>query len=201
MPTLPYVPADVTEPRDVVDAIRARRGGRLLNLDRMLLHSPPVAAGWNALLGAVRGRTALPARPKELEICAVAVLNGAEYEWNHHAPLLAAAGAPAEQLAALRDPDGRWADPSVFDAAERAVLALARAMTRDVAVPPALLAALRAALPDDRQTFELVTTVAAYNMVSRVLVALGVEDEPRAGGVSATQGGAAPPPTGDQASR
>jgi alkylhydroperoxidase family enzyme len=36
---------------------------------------------------------------------------------------------------------------------------------------------VRAALPDDRQAFELVTVIAAYNMVSRVLVALGVDPE------------------------
>ena len=48
MSVIPYVPRDVAEPRALVDAIRARRGGALLNLDRMLLHSPPFAAGWSA---------------------------------------------------------------------------------------------------------------------------------------------------------
>ena len=43
MPRLPYVPLDIAEPKEVVAAVRARRGGTLLNLDRILLHSPPVA--------------------------------------------------------------------------------------------------------------------------------------------------------------
>jgi hypothetical protein len=55
MARLPYIPSDIVEPREIVDAVRARRGGTLLNLDRMLLHSPPVAMGWNRMMGAVRG--------------------------------------------------------------------------------------------------------------------------------------------------
>jgi alkylhydroperoxidase family enzyme len=177
MPRLPYLPRDLAEPREIVDAIRARRGGALLNLDRMLLHSPPVAMGWNALLGAVRRETTLSPKLRELAMCVVAVLNGAEYEWGHHAPLLAQAGATDAQLAALRDPASACRDAALFDAAERAAIALTLEMTRDVAVADATFAAARAALPDDRQAFELVLTVAAYNMVSRVLVATGVEPE------------------------
>ena len=45
MPRLPYVPADLAEPREAIDAIRKRRGGALLNLDRQLLHSPPQKMG------------------------------------------------------------------------------------------------------------------------------------------------------------
>ena len=38
---------------ELINAVKARRGGRLLNLDRQLLHSPPLARGWNQYLGAV----------------------------------------------------------------------------------------------------------------------------------------------------
>jgi len=177
MPQLPYVPADLAEPADVVRAVRARRGGRLLNLDRMLLHSPPVALGWNGLMGAIRSQTMLAPKLRELAMCGVAALNGAEYEWGHHAPLFLAAGGTDGQLDALRDPVLARDDTARFDAAERAAIGLTVEMTRDVAVSDTTFAAVRAALPDDRHVFELVATVAAYNMVSRVLVALDVEDE------------------------
>jgi alkylhydroperoxidase family enzyme len=177
MPRLPYVPLDIAEPKEVVDAVRARRGGTLLNLDRILLHSPPVAMGWNHLLGAVRRDLTLSPKLRELAMCVVAVLNGAEYEWGHHAPLFVEAGGTDAQLAAMRDPQGASRDPVLFDAAERAALALSVEMTRGVAVAEASFAAVRAALPDDRQAFELVTVIAAYNMVSRVLVAVGIEPE------------------------
>jgi alkylhydroperoxidase family enzyme len=175
MARLPYVPADQTEPADLVSAIRARRGGRLLALDRQLLHSPPVAAGWNKLLGAVRRELVLSPKLREIAMCVVAVLNGAEYEYVHHAPELLAAGGTQAQADALRDVERAATDTTLFDAAERATIALTLQMTRDVHVDDAVFAAARAALPDDQQMFELVTTIAAYNMVSRVLVALGID--------------------------
>jgi hypothetical protein len=55
MSRVPYVPGERTESEsELVARIRARRGGKLLNLDRMLLNSPSFAQGWNAHLGAVR---------------------------------------------------------------------------------------------------------------------------------------------------
>jgi alkylhydroperoxidase family enzyme len=98
MARIPYLPADLREPADLVDAIRARRGGRLLNLDRMLLYSPPLAAGWNAHLRAVRTQLELDPKLRELAICAVAALNGADYEFVHHAPEFLAAGGSEHQL-------------------------------------------------------------------------------------------------------
>lgn len=175
MPRIPYVD-EAALPEPIVAPIRRRRGGALLNLDRMLLHSPTYAGGWNALLGAVRGELTLPSRLRELAICAVARLTGAEYEWGQHAPLLAAAGATPEQLDALGDVAAA-ADSAIFTPVERAALRLAHAITRDVAVSDAAFAAARAALPDERQLVELIGVIATYNMVSRFLVALGVELE------------------------
>jgi alkylhydroperoxidase family enzyme len=87
MPRIPYAD-EQTVPHEVVEPICARRGGKLLNLDRMLLHSPAYARDWNALLGAVRRELTLPPRLRELAICAVASLTGAEYEWRQHGPEL-----------------------------------------------------------------------------------------------------------------
>jgi alkylhydroperoxidase family enzyme len=175
MPRIPYQPQDLAEPAELVAAIRARRGGQLLNLDRMLLHSPPFAQGWNAFLGAVRGALTLPAQLRELAICGVAVLNGAEYEFLHHAPEYRKAGGTAEQVDALREFTA-VAEHPLFSAAERAVARLTVEMTRSVRVSDAAWAAVAAELPE-RQQVELVGVIASYNMVSRFLVALGVEPE------------------------
>jgi 4-carboxymuconolactone decarboxylase len=149
------------------ERIRRRRGGELRPLDELLLHSPPVADGWNSLLGAIRADTTLTPKHRELAVLRVAVLNGAEYEWWAHAPVAADVGVSSQQLAAVR----RDVTSPVFDAAERAVLAYTDVMTRDVAVPDMVFDAVAAHL-DVRQVVELTATIAVYNMVSRFLVAL-----------------------------
>jgi AhpD family alkylhydroperoxidase len=157
---------------DLLRAIQARRGGTLLNLDRQLLHSAPLARGWNALMGAIRGQTQLDGALRELVILRVAVLNRAPYEFAQHAPVARAEGLTQAQVDAVAD----WSDSTLFDARARDVLAYADAMTLQVQVPKELFDALRAHL-DERELVELTATVAAYNMVSRFLEALQIEIE------------------------
>jgi alkylhydroperoxidase family enzyme len=176
MPRVPYQPDDLAEPRTLVDAIRARRGGKLLHLDRMLLHSPPFAGGWNVFLRAVRNDLTLPPKLRELSICAVAVLNDAKYEYHHHAPEFLRAGGTPAQANALLALDAVGGN-GLFDAAELAVLRFTMEMTRNVHVSEKTFAAVKTALPDDRQLVELVGVVATYNMVSRFLTALEIEPE------------------------
>ncbi|MFJ7216189.1 carboxymuconolactone decarboxylase family protein [Amycolatopsis sp. NPDC098790] len=161
----------VTEGGGVADRIRRRRGGRLTPLDGMLLHSPALADGWNSLLGAVRGASTLPADVRELAVLRVAELNGAAYEWTAHEPVAREAGMTDEQLAALRG-----GDPSALDGRQRAALAYTDAMTEKIAVEQPVFDALAAHF-DEQQVVELSVTVAAYNMVSRFLVALEVGRE------------------------
>ncbi|MCL4743979.1 MAG: carboxymuconolactone decarboxylase family protein [Burkholderiaceae bacterium] len=176
MPRIAYVPMDLAEPAEIVAAVRERRGGQFINLDRLLLHSPSLAAGWNAYLGAVRGALELDPKLRELAMCVVAVINGAEYEFVHHAPVFVAAGGSDEQVRAMRDPDSAARDASLFDDAQRATIALSIEMTRNVEVRDETFERVRRSL-NERHTVELVATIAAYNMVSRFLVALGVEPE------------------------
>lgn len=52
------------------DAIRERRGARgLTPLDANLLHVPPIAGGYNSLLGAVRTGGKLPGDIREAMVC------------------------------------------------------------------------------------------------------------------------------------
>ena len=181
MPTIPYIPdVDIAAdhvPADLVAAIRARRAkGNLLNLDRMLLHSPPIARGWNTFMGAIRSDLDIAPRLRELAICAVAKLNRAEYEWIQHAPEFLAAGGTQAQLDAMLDIEKAPDDSGAFNVLERLVLKLTEEMTRNVAVSVATLDALRAHLPN-REVTEIVCVIASYNMVSRYLVALGIEPE------------------------
>jgi len=70
-----------------------------------------------------------------------------------------------------------WAPSSSFTPRERAALTYADAMTRDVAVPDAVFAALKDHF-SERQIVELTLLVGTYNMQTRVLCALAIDPEP-----------------------
>ena len=166
MARIPYADTNNPEAQPLVQKIVAERG-TLLHLYQMLLHSPPVAAGWLRYLTAIRQECKLPGAIRELVIMRVAALNGASYEADVHAPIALKEGLSQAQLDALSG----WEKSDLFDARQRAILAYADAMTRKVQVPDSIFAVVRAEL-DDRLLVELTATVAAYNMVSRFLEAL-----------------------------
>jgi len=171
MARIPYSDLDRPDIAPLAARIRAERGGKVLNLYRMLLHSPPVADGWRALLTAIRQQCSLSGRVRELAILHVAVINSAEYEFTAHLPFALKEGFTEEQLQALRA--GRL---DSFDARDRAVLDYTASMTRNVQVPEPVFAAVRRHF-NERELVELTATVAAYNLVSRFLEALQIDHE------------------------
>src|SRR2546423_1099938 len=124
-----WTPEQAHRDPSLVAAIEARRGGRLLNLDRMLLWSEPLARSWNVFLRTLRQELSLSPRLRELAICVVARTTGAKYEFHHHAPEFGKAGGSAAQVAALDDPDAA-AESALFDALEQNVIRYAPPGTR-----------------------------------------------------------------------
>ena len=177
MARLPYADLTAPEARPLVDRIVAERGS-VLHLYQMLLHSPPVAEGWLAYLTAIRQKSSLSPALRELVIMRVAVINGAPYEAEQHAPIALKEGVTQAQLDELV----QWEGSTRFTPEQRAVLELTDGMTRNVQVPAAAVAAVRRFL-SEREVVELVATVGAYNMVSRFLEALEIHshDERTAG--------------------
>lgn len=169
------------QPTDLVNAILARRGGALLNLDKALLWSEPLARGWNTYLKAVRTELPTSRKLRELGICTVALLTGAHYEYHHHAPDFLAAGGTQAQLDALNafvksdDPRGIATDPALTEV-DRLVIRYAAQMTLDVKVSDEVFDLLRRHF-DETQIVELTSAIATYNMVARFLVALGITPE------------------------
>ncbi len=173
MARLDFVNADTAGvDAQLVRAVQQRRGGRLLNLDRQLLHSAPVARGWNAYMGEIRTGGVLPGNLRELVILLVALCNRAPYEFAQHAPVALAEGVSQTQIDAL----AQWKGSRVFSDLERDVLAYTEAMTLAVQVQQPVFDAMRRHF-SDREVVELTATVAAYNMVSRFLEALQIEVE------------------------
>lgn len=173
MARIPY--ADPALPEHVAAAahIRASRKG-ISHLHRALLNAPPIAAGWIDFYDAVRYKSELSGKLRELVILRIAAINGAPYEWDAHAPIGLREGITQAQLDAVPD----WEGSGVFDTTERAALAYCDAMTRHIHVPDDVAAAVAALLPA-RQVVELTVTIAGYNCVSRVLEALLIRgDDP-----------------------
>jgi len=168
MARIPY--ADLTNPeaKPLVDRIVAERGG-VLHLYQMLLHSPPVASGWLNYLTSIRQQSSLPGGLRELVIMRIAILNGAPYEAEQHAPIALREGVTQVQLDDLE----HWPQSKNYDATQRAVLAYTDAMTKEIHVSPEVFAVVKAVLTD-RLLVELTATVGAYNMVSRFLEALQI---------------------------
>lgn len=173
---IPYLPIDLIEPKEIVDAVRARRGGTLLNLDRMLLNSPVLARGWNAHLKEIRENLSIHPKYKEIGMCGVAILNRAEYEFIHHAPELLKAGGTQAQVEELRKLGTDAFNTSLFAPLEQDVIALTFHMTRHVEVPMEIMERLKKTI-GNQQTVEMVAVIATYNMVSRFLIATGVTPE------------------------
>lgn len=173
-----WTPERKPQPQDLVQAILERRGGELLNLDRALLWSEPLARGWNAYLKNVRTGLGASRQLRELGICTVALLTGAHYEYHHHAPDFLAAGGTQASLDVLQAwvKTGARGWPQGLAGDEALVARYAAQMTRDVKVEDALFVQLRERF-DTTELVEITAAIATYNMVARFLVALGVTPE------------------------
>ena len=156
----------------LITKIKAERGGRFLNLYRTLAHSPGIAEGWLHLFTEIRQRAKLDGASRELAIMRVAVINGADYEYKAHAPFALKEGMSQAQIDALP----AWTVSEVYTPKMRAVLAYTDSMTREIHVPEAIFAAVRAHF-DERETVELTATIGGYNLVSRFLEAVQMPHE------------------------
>ncbi|KAM0263185.1 hypothetical protein ACHAQJ_001340 [Trichoderma viride] len=158
----------------VLDQILARRGGRgLLSLDRALLHSPIVAGGWHSFFGAIYSGSTLRPDLLELAVCRVALLNRAWYQYDGHMSTLKRfEGFDSAKIKVVETLQPSDKGPLSLD--QWAVLRYADAMTKDITVDDTIFEHLQNSGLSDREIVELTLTVAAYNGVSRFLVALDV---------------------------
>jgi 4-carboxymuconolactone decarboxylase len=144
----------------------------MLNLFRMLAHSPPVARGFARLGGALLQDSTLDPRLREAVILRIGLLAGAWYEVEKHTAIARAVGLSDAEIGALAPGQ----DASALDAPMRAALALTDELFADIRASDAVLEAARRHL-DDRQLVELVVTAGYYGLVCRVLETLGVDRE------------------------
>ena len=166
---------DHPELAGIIGEIRGARRGRLINVYRLLLHSPALAKAWFALNNAVRWKTGIGGRLRELVIIRIGYLCDAPYILRQHIPALAAAeGVTADECEALRD----WQETALFGARERAVLEYSDSLTRAVRAGDELFTRLKGFFSEG-QLVELTVLIGAYNMHARVLNAFDLDLENR----------------------
>jgi len=145
-------------------------GYQLSTLFKVLGHCPYIGLNFMRMGNSIRRGEELPATLRELAILRVGYLTGAEYEFKSHTRIGLDVGVRQKQVDGIAD----WPDSSEFNEAERAVLAYADEVTRQVKVDDGTFARLRG-LFTEHVIVELTAVISYYCMVCRILVALEIE--------------------------
>ncbi len=153
--------------------ISGARRGKVINVYRALLNSPAIAESWFEHLNAVRWKTALSGRIRELVIIRIGYLASVPYILKQHIPKLAAAdGVSLAECEALAD----WQPSAHFSGLERGVLAFTDAVTREAKADDATFAAVAQHF-DAAAIVDLTVLIGTYNMHARVMNTLQLDLE------------------------
>jgi 4-carboxymuconolactone decarboxylase len=165
---------DHPELAENIAKIKGARGG-LINIYKLLLHSPIVCMTWFEHIGAIRWKTKLTPRLREIAIVRVAQSAKYAYALQQHIPGIAVPdGVSLAECEALKD----WRASGMFSEAERAALAYVDAMIAGPEVPDDVFDAVRKHY-SEREVVELTVLVGTYLMHNRVFTALKVDLEPK----------------------
>src|SRR6202163_4924576 len=142
---------DHPELAEAIAKYSAGRRGKLINIYRILLNSPALAESWFNHSNAVRWKTDLSGRLREIVIIRLGRLTDSQYVLRQHVPSLALAeGVTLEECSELAE----WQTSGRFSESERAALAYADTMTRDIVVPDAVFDEVKKHF-NDREIVEL----------------------------------------------
>lgn len=173
---LPYVSdqAASSEP-DVLsafDKIR-QRGGEPQAMHRVAANAPKVFGAFLDLAYALRFATKTERMYRELMILRATQLEGGDYEFVAHRPMAMSCGITGAQIEAL----AHWKNGTLFDAKQRAVLALADGMAASGGIDDKTYAEIAAQFSSE-QIVELIMTGGFYVMTSRLTKTGGVPVDP-----------------------
>jgi len=179
MARVPYARRETVPPerRALFDRLEAERGVPVENIFLALANVPELCEATLTMAMALRKRTVIDRRLRELAVLTVGLVTRAEYEVDHHRNSAVRAGVRRDQREALArfDTEAEFTE-DVFTEEERAVIRYAREATVEGEVSDAAWQALCGFL-DLRQRIELVLTVAWYNCVVRILLPLKIDRE------------------------
>ena len=169
MAAIPYPNADEVPGLAEVYQDIAGIGRPVLNLYRVMGHSPQGLRAYIGLSRFVRDQSSLPPHLRELAILQTGLSLGCDYELAHHTIVARQVGIPDAKIDALRQ---SRRDP--FNETERAVLDYAHQVAESRSVSDHTLTELRQHL-SLRQVSDLAITVGMYHLCAAVLLSLQVE--------------------------
>jgi len=172
MPRISYVTpeqaGDDLEP--LYDQVK-RQMGMVPHLIQVLGHAPGIAGGLVQAMGAGLQAQGLGDQEKELAALVPSAINGCGYCLGHHRPAGSKAGLSDAQMDALPE-----APEEHFDAKQRALIAFAAELTRDIVPKDATFGALKEHY-DEAQIVAIAGIVGVFNVFNRIAEGFRIEPE------------------------
>ncbi|NWJ46017.1 MAG: carboxymuconolactone decarboxylase family protein [Chloroflexi bacterium] len=158
------------------EAIEKARGGSVPNMFMALGYNNGMLSSAFDVAAFIGAPSRVPPKDKQIAYLAASRINGCEYCLVRHTAAAMKAGLTSEQAAAFQREGNISSDPA-FDARERLIVEMGEELTRTPALSAATFDSLRSYF-DDEELVELVFSVAAANMFTRIASALEIELEP-----------------------
>jgi len=154
---------------------RTSRGLGVLNVFKVMAHSPELMQSWWSMMAVLFARLQLDPRLRELAILRLFQITRSPYGFAHHVRIGRDVGITDAQVAAL----DTYASSDLFSPVDKLVLRYTDAVTRLEDSSPAIAEELRAHL-SEREVVELTFCIANWNMMAHLLLPLEIELEPAA---------------------
>lgn len=152
---------------------RTSRGLGVLNVFKVMAHSPELMRSWWEMMTALFTRLSLNPRLRELAILRLFQIHHCDYGFAHHVRISKQIGITAEEIDAL----SRYESASGFSGLERLVLRYTDSVTAMGENSPELARSLRDHL-SERDLIELTFCIANWNAMARILEPLSIDTEP-----------------------
>lgn len=146
--------------------------GRILNLFKVLAHSPKIVRDWSRMGTTLLRKGKLADDMRELAIIRVGELANSDYELTAHRAIGLNAGLSQEQIQDVAN----WQDSSNFNEIERALLKYTDEVAIDIRASDETFAELQRHF-DSQEIVELTVSIGYYGMVVRVLEPLQVDPQ------------------------
>lgn len=165
--------SDHPEVLDTFERLAGKSIG-IVNIHRTIANSPVVFDRFIGLAHALRFETELDPGERELAILVVLERHHGDYELGKHRRIAQAAGVSEAKIAHVRSPD---AQPGLFSARERAILAFAEHFAADPGDRPASADDAIEHHLGNRQRIELGLTLALYLGLAHFTALLDVPED------------------------